>query len=683
MVRSFLHPVCLEEGGQFFNTEEEAAEACLTQPVQGWCCLNGEVFPASNDECLIDEGQFFETEEEAVLACQEQPRRGWCCLNGDVFQTYEDVCSIEGGQFFESLEEAEDHCWAPIPTTPTPSIPAPTSTGSTPDLILDPDLLPPEMIIPSPEPQLIEPTPVFGCAKTASDIDGDCKPNTEDPDMDGDGIKNEDDICEKVYNPGQLDCESAWIKLPNGKWQFIGLAGQSCKGDGWPDACDNCPKVMNPSQWDSDSDGIGNACDNCISTANPGTYDSSVGEYVQADSDNDGVGDACDKCAGEDDENDSDNDEIPNTCDNCPQDSNKDQIDTDKDGIGDECDDCPTLSNSLDGDKDGVPDCFDVCPKANDKVDKDNDGVPDCVDNCPGVANSAYMTQKQKGSGKLTYLQGDQDGDGEGDDCDCDDNWQGLNEKGVDCGGICTPCGYIAIKGRILYEDATKDGKKSTGFKPVRYGRFQLRLGKDYPFTSQVRHYVKLTDSQGYFNIVTERKGIKSAYVYLGSQTGWYKANYAVRIARDSDGCNEYVYWYGKTFPIPSTGDLDMGDLRVGINSNLEFAGNWRETTSGFCWMDGDESGSIKGGSAYFNIAETLLVARQYADALRDDSDSIGTVDVEWPDSEKSSYSSYWEEIQLLPEDGFSDGTICHEFAHHLEEEISENDDYWGLVFSG
>jgi hypothetical protein len=177
---------------------------------------------------------------------------------------------------------------------------------------------------------------------------------------------------------------------------------------------------------------------------------------------------------------------------------------------------------------------------------------------------------------------------------------------------------------------------------------------------------------------VTERKGIGSAYVYLGSKASWYKANYAVRIARDSDGCNEYVYWYGKTVPVPLTGDLDFGDLRVGKDKNLEFAGNWRETTSGFCAWDGKESGPVNGGSGYFNIAETILVARQYADALRDDNDSIGTVDVEWPDSEKSSYNSYWEEIQLLPGSGFNDGTICHEFAHHLEEEISENDDYWG-----
>jgi hypothetical protein len=53
-------------------------------------------------------------------------------------------------------------------------------------------------------------------------------------------------------------------------------------------------------------------------------------------------------------------------------------------------------------------------------------------------------------------------------------------------------------------------------------------------------------------------------------------------------------------------------------------------------------------------------------------------VSVEYPDSENSSYSSYWEEIQLKPEDGFRDGTICHEYGHHLQEEISENDIYTG-----
>ncbi|MGB2885411.1 MAG: thrombospondin type 3 repeat-containing protein, partial [Dehalococcoidia bacterium] len=353
--------------------------------------------------------------------------------------------------------------------------------------------------------------------------------------------------------------------------------------------------------------------------------------------------------------------------------SNTDQTDYDNDQVGDACDNCVDPYNPNPGQKDtdgdGIGDPCDQCPGKDDRIDVDGDQVPDCIDNCLGVKNPYPWGKK---------AQADSDNDGKGDACDCDDGVQGPYEKGADCGGPCTACGYITIKGRILYEDASTDGKTSTGFKPVRFGRFQLRLCKDYPCSTQVKHYEKLTDSQGYFSIVTERKGIGSAYVYLGSQTGWYKANYAVRIARDADGCNEYVYWYGKTVPIPQTGDLNFGDLRVGKDKNLEFAGNWRETTSGFCAWDGKESGPVNGGSGYFNIAETILIARQYADALRDDNDSIAAVDVEWPDSDKSSYNSYWEEIQLLPEDGFNDGTICHEFGHHLQEEISENDVYFG-----
>jgi hypothetical protein len=55
------------------------------EPTHGWCCINGEVFPVSEEICLLEGGQFFETEEEAYQACEPQPPSGWCCFNGEVF----------------------------------------------------------------------------------------------------------------------------------------------------------------------------------------------------------------------------------------------------------------------------------------------------------------------------------------------------------------------------------------------------------------------------------------------------------------------------------------------------------------------------------------------------------------------------------------------------------------------
>ena len=756
--------ICSLEGGQLFDAEEEAIVACQEQPRQGWCCLSGDVFQTSEDVCFLEEGQFFEMEEQAYQACEDQPPAGWCCLNGEVFPASQTVCSQEGGQFFETEDGAPEACQVEPPEEGWCCANGEVSLSSAAACVegggavfdvekdaltfcqiesvdegwccLQGDVFPCSSGVctrtggsfftaarealencqldiaqqgwccsngdvsavswdecvaeggsileelgdavaiceqPAPNGWCYASGGVFPCpggvcvavggaffaaAEDAiklwesdtvppedlinvNDIDGDGILNEQDQDMDGDGIDNDSDNCDMVNNPDQKDsdisCETILVAQKPTTW---------CnEGDGVGDACDNCPNKYNKYQTDWDGDTVGDACDNCPLKKNEN----------QADSDGDNIGDVCDNCVSK---------------------SNNDQTDYDKDQVGDACDNCIDPYNpnpsQKDSDGDGIGDLCDECTGKDDKIDADGDKVPDCVDNCLGVKNP----YNYGGLGKK--WQDDSDKDSKGDACDCDDGVQGSSEKGIDCGGSCTPCNYIAIKGRILYEDASADGKTSTGFKPVRFGRFQLRLCKDYPCTSQVKYYETLTDSQGYFNIITERQGIKSAYVYLGSQTDLYKANYAVRIARDLDGCNEYVYWYGKTLPIPSTGDLDLGNLRIGINSNLEFSGNWRETTSGLCSWDGKESGPVNGGSGYFNIAETILVARQYADALRDDNDSIGAVDVEWPDSEKSSYSSYWEEIQLLPSSGFNDGTICHEFGHHLEEEISENDDYWG-----
>ena len=60
-----------------------------------------------------------------------------------------------------------------------------------------------------------------------------------DPDMDNDGILNDQDNCPKTPNKDQKDTDR----------------------DGLGDACDNCPKHANPDQADDDEDTFGNLCD--------------------------------------------------------------------------------------------------------------------------------------------------------------------------------------------------------------------------------------------------------------------------------------------------------------------------------------------------------------------------------------------------------------------------------------
>ncbi len=98
-----------------------AAAACgggeeSAPPLEGWCCLNGEVFPSSEPECIERGGHFFSTQEEAEDYCRgEMPPEGWCCLNGEVFPSSEPECIELGGRFFPTPEEAEDYCRGEMP----------------------------------------------------------------------------------------------------------------------------------------------------------------------------------------------------------------------------------------------------------------------------------------------------------------------------------------------------------------------------------------------------------------------------------------------------------------------------------------------------------------------------------------------------------------------------------------
>ncbi|XP_049876570.1 cartilage oligomeric matrix protein [Pectinophora gossypiella] len=161
------------------------------------------------------------------------------------------------------------------------------------------------------------------------DADDDGLGDVCDPDMDNDGILNEQDNCPRVYNPQQEDMDE----------DYIG------------DACDNCPRVRNPSQEDGDKDNVGDACDSDVDRDQDGIQDGidncpNLANSDQQDVDNDGKGNACD--------DDDDGDGIPDLEDNCPLVHNPDQLDSNGDGIGDICD------NDNDGDK--VINELDNCP---------------------------------------------------------------------------------------------------------------------------------------------------------------------------------------------------------------------------------------------------------------------------------------------------------------------------------
>lgn len=192
------------------------------------------------------------------------------------------------------------------------------------------------------------------------DRDCDGTEDSEDPDVDGDGVPDVEDNCEFVSNPSQTDSDYVAYDPPN----FGDACDADDDGDDVPDTEDNCPIDSNPTQADDDFDGRGNVCDDDDEDGVFDTHDNcpDVFNPDQEDSNGDGdYGDACDP--------DTDGDGVPaSQPDNCPNVANADQADGDGDFYGDACDPCPGAADSTpaytswgdpyqpDSDGDGLPD---------------------------------------------------------------------------------------------------------------------------------------------------------------------------------------------------------------------------------------------------------------------------------------------------------------------------------------
>lgn len=232
----------------------------------------------------------------------------------------------------------------------------------------------------------------------------------------------------------------------------------------------------------------------------------------------------------------------------------------------------------------------------------------------------------------------------------------------------------LMIEGTILYEeaDANVNNNDSIGYKPVRYCSVTLSRQRSD------EKYHRVTDFDGIFRFVIRRSPGATYKIVIRPK------NHAVRVYKDLTWCNEEVWWR-KTFVIPATNNLNLGELRIGINSNHNVEGFWQEVEGNFIHdiFCGGPRRDLQGGSAYFNIAETIRLTKEYAHANRDDDDSIGRVSVAYPSSYIISGQTwtnpFFGEIYLTKktdnrDTGFLDYVIIHEYAHHLAEEISEND---------
>ncbi len=93
---------CAGRNGKLFEKRDEAASACH----KGWCCADGNVSAGSLAECKSRQGMFFEDRDQATNAC----RQGWCCADGKVFNAYAYECGNRGGKLFADRAQAADAC---------------------------------------------------------------------------------------------------------------------------------------------------------------------------------------------------------------------------------------------------------------------------------------------------------------------------------------------------------------------------------------------------------------------------------------------------------------------------------------------------------------------------------------------------------------------------------------------
>jgi len=226
-------------------------------------------------------------------------------------------------------------------------------------------------------------------------------------DYDGDGLADDDDLCDDTRPGEEIDSDGCPPPVDS-------------DGDGILDEDDDCagtPADQTPdengcsaSQRDSDGDGVSDADDQCPETASAASVNSQGCSDMQADYDLDGIVNGLDDCR----------ETIPGR-EVDEQGCSAYQRDTDADGVFDAFDQCPSTTAGQEIDEDGC---------AAYQRDADGDGVSDEFDQCSGTDSGEEADETG-----CSASQRDSDLDGQKDSEDqCPDTPEGEEVDRDGCG---------------------------------------------------------------------------------------------------------------------------------------------------------------------------------------------------------------------------------------------------------